>query len=84
MAEALSQMTTLDCNPMIIHQMQPDMSQKIQHAFLKDVNLQQLKQELKTNPNSHKHYHWINEELRKKKGRLVVGNDVELRQFILQ
>jgi len=50
---------------------------------LRDANLQQLVQELKTDPNSHKYYHWINEELRRK-GKLVVGNDVELRQSILQ
>ena len=47
------------------------------------ANLQQLVQELTIDLNSHKYYHWINEELRRK-GKLVVGNDVELRQSILQ
>jgi len=50
---------------------------------LRDGNLQQLVQEPETDPNSHKHYRWINEELRRK-GKLVVGNDVELHQSILQ
>jgi len=40
------------------------------------ANLQQLVQELKIDPNYHKYYRWINEELRRK-GKLVVGNDVD-------
>jgi len=33
MVDALSQMTTLDCNSMIVHQMKPNLSQKIQQVF---------------------------------------------------
>ncbi|GJV27604.1 putative mitochondrial protein [Tanacetum coccineum] len=48
-----------------------------------DADLQNLVKDLEANPQSHKHYTWINGQLRRK-GKLVVGNNEELRQQLLQ
>jgi len=59
------------------------MLHKIHHSYLNDVNLQHLVQELQAHPNLHPHYTWTTNELRRK-GRLVIGNNIDLRQDILK
>jgi len=80
--DALSRQDTLECSALVIHLLNPDLSQKIQQAYLNDPHLQLLVQELIAKPSSHKHFRWVIDELHRK-GRLVVGNDADLRQSLL-
>ncbi|GJU22459.1 reverse transcriptase [Tanacetum coccineum] len=56
---------------------------RIMDSCQADTDLQKLIKDLETNPQSHKHYTWVNGQLRRK-GKLVVGNNEELKQQLLQ
>ena len=65
-----------------IQQLDSSMLSRIQQSWQKDPILQQLVSDLKNNPSSHKHYTWVRNKLRRK-GKLVIGSDSQLRQDIL-
>ena len=65
-----------------VHQPDSSMPSRIEQSWQKDPILQQLISDLKSNPSSHKHYTWVRNEPRRK-GRLVIGSDSQLRQNIL-
>nr|GEY05289.1 hypothetical protein [Tanacetum cinerariifolium] len=55
-----------------------DFEKKIVDSCHADADLQKPVQDLETNPQSHKHYTWVNGQLRRKE-KLVVGNNEELK-----
>nr|KYP46500.1 Transposon Ty3-I Gag-Pol polyprotein [Cajanus cajan] len=81
-ADALSRLENVQCNAVAIHQPDSDMLYRIQQSWQTDPTIQRIIAELQSNSSSHKHYSWQKEELRRK-GRLVVGKDMQLRKDIL-
>ena len=78
-ADALSR---VQCDALVVHQPALDLLDRIKAAWLVDVDLQKIISELLQDPLSHRHYSWVRRELRRK-GRLVIGKDQELRKLIL-
>ncbi|CAH9091704.1 unnamed protein product, partial [Cuscuta epithymum] len=67
----------------ILNQIQSDMLQQIKLSQEKDMALQKIVEDLKADSSSHMHYSWKNGELRRKK-KLVVGSEMELKKQLLQ
>ena len=80
--DALSRLDSPEIMALQVHQPDSSMPSRIEQSWQKDPILQQLISDLKSNPSSHKHYTWVRNEPRRK-GRLVIGSDSQLRQNIL-
>jgi len=81
-ADALSRLDSPEIMALQVYQPNSSMLSRIRQSWQKDPILQQLVSDLKSNPSSQKHYTWVRNELRRK-GRLVIGSDSQLRQDIL-
>ena len=81
-ADALSRMEPMECQALITHQIQSDLLERIKLTWSTDPHLQKLISDLQHSVASHKHYSWLNYELRRK-GKLVVGQDPTLRHDLL-
>ena len=81
-ADALSRLDSHEIMALQVHQPDSSMLSRIQQSWQTDPSLQQLVSDLQSNPSSHKNYTWVQNELRRK-GKLVVGLDPQLRQDIL-
>ena len=67
---------------MVLSTVTSDYVQKIVDSCHADVDLQKMKADLEVDSQSHKHYTWVNGQLRRK-GKLVVGNNEILRKQLL-
>ena len=76
--DALSRLDSPEIMALQVHQPDSSMPSRIEQSWQKDPILQQLISDLKSNPSSHKHYTWVRNEPRRK-GRLVIGSDSQLR-----
>nr|KYP74091.1 Retrovirus-related Pol polyprotein from transposon 17.6 [Cajanus cajan] len=72
----------VECKNLTTHQLQFDLVDRIKNSWVSDVNIQKLISELEINAASHKHHTWHSGELRRK-GKLLVGNDLKLRSDLL-
>nr|GEV02797.1 retrotransposable element Tf2 [Tanacetum cinerariifolium] len=83
-ADALSKIpTSAQLLTLALSTITSDYVQQIMDSCGTDVELQKLIKDLEANPQSDKHYTWLNGQLRRK-GKLVVGNNDMLRQQLLQ
>nr|KYP76696.1 Transposon Ty3-I Gag-Pol polyprotein [Cajanus cajan] len=78
-ADALSRM---NCSALLVHQATSELLNSIKNTWQADVNLQRIIMELQADNASHKQFSWQRGELRRK-GKLVVGKDQEVRRQIL-
>ena len=82
-ADALSRIpTSAQLLHLALSAITSDYVQQIVDSCKSDVDLQKLVANLEMNPQSHKHYALLQGQLRRK-GKLVVGNDEQLRQALL-
>jgi len=81
-ADALSRLDSPEIMALQVHQPDSSMLSRIQQSWQTYPSLHQLVSDLQSNPSSHKHYTWVWNELRRK-GRLVVVSEPQLRQDIL-
>ncbi|WVZ14811.1 hypothetical protein V8G54_012377 [Vigna mungo] len=77
-ADALSR---IECATLFIHQPTFELLKSIKDTWQTYINLKRIITELQVNNNTHKHFSWKREELRRK-GKLVVGKDQILRQLL--
>jgi len=73
-ADALSRVEFVECHNLV--------TSKIQNLWSSNHTLQKLISEIVKDPSSHKYYTWLNGEIRRK-GRLAIGNYLNLRKYIL-
>jgi hypothetical protein len=78
-ADALSR---LKCASLVTLEPASDLLNQIKASWQEDADLQKLITEIQQDPSSHRHYSWARGELRRK-GRLVIGGNEELRKQIL-
>ena len=81
-ADALSRLKDIECKALTAQTIQPNVLDRIQSSRVSDASLATIIPALKENSSSHKHYTWLNDQLRRK-GKLVVGKDLQLRQELL-
>ena len=77
--DSLSRLKDIECKALRVQTIQTDVLDKIQSTWTSDASLATIIATLKENSSSHKHYTWLNDQLRRK-GKLVVGKDLQLRQ----
>lgn len=82
-ADALSRIEGAELLPLILNSVSMDLMQQIRDSWITDSQVQKLISELQQNSQSHPHYSWHIDTLRRK-GKLVIGNDNAIKQFILQ
>ena len=82
-ADALSRGSLVECNVVSMVQLESDMLIKIKASRQSDLDVQKLIFKLQSDSKSHKHFSWVRGELRRKR-RLVIGKDLELRKDILK
>lgn len=82
-ADALSRGNLVECNAVSVVQCDLDMITRIKASWQSDLDVQKLISKLQSDPSSHKHFSWERGELRRK-GRLVICKDLELRKDILK
>ena len=75
-------MGEVECQALTVHSLESDLVALIKQSWVTDAGLQKLILELQTNAGSQRHHTWQNDELRRK-GRLVIGQDVQLQEDIL-
>ena len=80
--DALSRLKDIECKALTAQTIQPNVLDRIQSSRVSDASLATIIPALKENSSSHKHYTWLNDQLRRK-GKLVVGKDLQLRQELL-
>ena len=76
-------MGEVECQALTVHSLESDLVALIKQSWVTDAGLQKLILELQTNAGSQRHHTWQNDELRRK-GRLVIGQDVQLWEDILK
>jgi len=76
-AYALSRVEPVECQALITRQIQFVLLERIKLTWSTDPHLQKLISYLQHSAASHKHYSWLNDEL-KRKGKLVMGQDPTL------
>lgn len=83
-ADALSRKPELEQGELLaLSTVSSDLFAKIAQSWLEDEELKKIIQELSMDKSSHSKFVWQNNQFRKK-GKLVVGNDVKLRQELLE
>lgn len=82
-ADALSRKPGAELLPLLLDNAQTGLLELIKATWQTDPTLQTLVSELQANPNSHPKFTWFNGELRRK-GKLVVGSNSEVKLLILQ
>jgi hypothetical protein len=80
-ADALSRKSGAELLPLMLDNAQEDLLGKIKASWSADVTLNNLIQELQQNTKAHPKFTWCRGELRRK-GKLVIGSDPELKQVI--
>nr|KYP41804.1 Retrotransposable element Tf2 [Cajanus cajan] len=81
-SRTLNMQQQVECTAISTHQPNSELLDAIKTSWQVDDSLQKLIAEVQLDPSSHKAFSWTGGELRRK-GRLVVGNDSELRRKIL-
>ncbi|GJW35359.1 retrotransposon-related protein [Tanacetum coccineum] len=82
-ADALSRVKTSELFSMVTTLVSTDLAKKIEASWLADEKLQAIKNKLQDGQIAKKHYVWSNNQLTRK-GKIIVGNDPELRKELLQ
>ncbi|KAL8162265.1 hypothetical protein V2J09_013754 [Rumex salicifolius] len=82
-ADALSRLEDSEALTMAITVVQSKLLQEIQTCYTIDPQLKEIIELLKGNPLAKKHYTWFRDQLRRR-GKLVIGNNVELRNKLLE
>ncbi|XP_019240554.1 PREDICTED: uncharacterized protein LOC109220546 [Nicotiana attenuata] len=80
-ADSLSRVTGAELMSLMVSSVQTDLCKEIHNSWVQDPELSQLINSLQASPK--KHFTGINNQLRRK-GKLMVGNDMELRTKLLQ
>ncbi|CAM8943168.1 unnamed protein product [Rhodiola kirilowii] len=81
-ADALSRVESSEVAAMAISVIDSDLMQSIFNCYTTDAALKHIIEELTCNSKARKHYTWLHGQLRRK-GKLVVGNDQQLKDKIL-
>ncbi|GKE40194.1 retrotransposon-related protein, partial [Tanacetum coccineum] len=82
-ADALSRVQTSKLFSMVTILVSTDLAKKIEASWLTDDKLQAIINKLQVGQITKRHYVWSNNHLTRK-GKIVVGNDLELRKELLQ
>lgn len=82
-ADALSRISSSKLFSLAVSSVHSTLGEEVQLSWAMDPNIQKLITEVQRNPQSHPHYSWSHDQLRRK-GRLVVGSDPQLRSKIMQ
>nr|GEV13144.1 putative mitochondrial protein [Tanacetum cinerariifolium] len=80
---ALSRVQTSELFSMVTTLVSTDLAKKIEASWLADDKLQAIITKLQASQIARKHYVWSNSQLTRK-GKIIVGNDPELRKKLLQ
>lgn len=81
--DALSRKQGAELLPIMLNNASSDLLEQIKHSWTTDLDIQQLLQELQKEPTKHPKYSWNRGELRRK-GKLVVGADMDTKLAILK
>lgn len=82
-ADALSRNAAAELLPLLLDNGQDGLLDTIKVSWARDTQIQLLINDLQQNPSSHPKFTWHNSKLRRK-GKLVIGDDLELKRIILQ
>lgn len=82
MEDALSRATQAELLQLAVSSIKSYLMTQISDSWKTDTNLAALIKDLQLNPSSHSSYSWSGEQLRRK-GKLVVGNELPLKDKIL-
>ncbi|GJV76333.1 putative mitochondrial protein, partial [Tanacetum coccineum] len=82
-ANALSRSPLPSLQSMIVSEISNDLLQRIQASWVTDLSIQQIIQKVKDGGNVESKFSWQDEQLRRH-GRLVIGNNAQLRSELLK